>query len=171
MVFDVITCEELKSRVHYDPDTGVFTWIWLPNKAQRVKIGDIAGYVNKLGYSQLMIDRKTYKSHRLAWLYVYGSFPILFLDHIDGNPTNNRISNLRECTNAENLKNVGITNQNTSGFKGVGWYKPLNKWRSQASIDDKLHHIGYFTTPEEASEAYQKFAKEHHGEFYRDTTK
>lgn len=162
----MITQEELKSKLQYNPDTGVF--IWLTSNSRRMKIGDISGYVNKRGYVKIRLEGKDYLAHRLAWLYVYGSLPYTLLDHKDGDPSNNRISNLRECTQSENMKNRYINKNNVSGFKGVCWVKRENKWLASAALNGKSYHIGYYMTPEEAASAYYEFAIKHHGEFFRE---
>ena len=92
---ETLTQEYLKSILDYDLDTGIFTW--KINKAKRTKIGDIAGWSYN-GYREIEINDKKYKAHRLAWLYVYGEMPNKLIDHIDGNRSNNKISNLREAT-------------------------------------------------------------------------
>jgi hypothetical protein len=164
----MITQSTLKKNLHYAPETGIFTW--LKNKSQRVKIGAIAGNLQQTGYARIEIDGITYRSHRLAWLYCYGQTPEFFIDHIDGNKNNNRLENLRECTNSENMKNQGVRVTNTSGYKGVSWHKRDCKWAAFARINGRLKHLGYFETPKAASIAYNEFAKINHGAFYKDTT-
>lgn len=160
----ILTQEELKIQLHYDEDTGIFTRL----AAKRgVKVGAVTGTPNSGGYLEIRVNYKKLKAHRLAWLYVYGEFPCSDLDHKDGNRTNNRIKNLRLCTECENRHNVGATKGNISGVKGVNWHKSRGKWQARAMVNYKPYYIGLFKTLEEASVAYQAFAKEHHGEFYR----
>jgi hypothetical protein len=87
------------------------------------------------------------------------------IDHIDGNGLNNIKSNLRICTHAQNLFNRGKNKNNTSGFKGVVWYPRTSKWKAQIMYQRKMFHIGLFSTPEEASEAYKNRAIQLFGEF------
>ena len=89
----------------------------------------------------------------------------MHVDHINGNPLDNRKSNLRICTHAENQRNRGANKNNTSGYKGVHWSKTTKKWRAEIRHDNKSIHMGYFKTPEEAARAYDKKAKELHGEY------
>ena len=87
------------------------------------------------------------------------------VDHRDGNPLNNRRSNLRLATKAQNVWNSCKRKNNTSGFKGVCWHKPARKWRASISLQGKTVSLGYFTNPVLAANAYDKAAREHHGEF------
>ena len=158
-----ITQPELKSLLSYDPETGDFTWL----------VGKMAGKkavsIDTKGYLLIMINYKSYKSHRLAWLYVYGTMPETDLDHINGVPNDNRICNLRECSNTENAWNTGVVSSNTSGFKGASWRKDIHKWQAHIKINGKQKFLGYFDSREMAGQAYQSKARELHGEFYRET--
>ena len=87
------------------------------------------------------------------------------VDHINGNPLDNRKSNLRICTNAENQRNRGANKNNKSGYKGVYWTKPNKRWLSQIRHNGKQVYIGHYKNKEEAARAYDKKAKELHGEF------
>ena len=87
------------------------------------------------------------------------------VDHINGNPLDNRKSNLRICSRAENLRNRGANKNNTSGYKGVSWHKRNKKWACQIKHNYKKIHVGNYATPEEAARAYDKKAKELHGEY------
>ena len=87
------------------------------------------------------------------------------VDHINGNPLDNRKSNLRICTHAENQRNKGAYKNNTSGYKGVSWYKRDKKWIAGIKHNNKGIYIGLFEDKEEAARAYDKKAKELHGEF------
>ena len=87
------------------------------------------------------------------------------VDHIDGNPTNNRKSNLRICSAADNSKNRKISRNNTTGFKGVSWDPTRKKWTAKIRINRVLRNIGYFDSPEKAHDAYRVAAVELHGQF------
>lgn len=159
--------EALRQRVmellDYDPDTGVFT-----RKVSRgnVRAGSVAGSHHPQGYLRIAIDGKNHKAHRLAYLIVHGFTPNA-IDHINGNPADNRIDNLREATIQENNRNTGKRVTNSSGYKGVYWKKQSQKWMAYITVTRKNIHLGYFTNPEEASAAYEAAAKKHFGEFYR----
>lgn len=135
----MLTQSRLKELLHYCPDTGVFTRLTGNN---RVKVGSIAGCLAGLGYSQIRIDRKKYYSHRLAFLYIEGAFPKNNTDHINGVKADNRWSNLRAVTQAENLRNQKKRNTNTSGIMGVHRHK--GKWVAQIKVGGKLLYLGFF---------------------------
>lgn len=131
-----ITHSILISKLKYDSDTGEFTWI----KSNRV-----AGYTCPLGYVYIRIGKKLYRAHRLAWLYVYNQFPIGEIDHIDGNPNNNSIKNLRLSNSTQNKCNTKIRKDNTSGVKGVHWYKAYSKWQVKVTYNKITTNLGYYT--------------------------
>jgi hypothetical protein len=163
MVEGVITQEQLKDVLDYDPDTGIFTWK-KPTKSNYT--GKIAGYVDiSAGYNRIRVYGKKYRSHRLAWLYMYGVFPAM-IDHINCIKDDNRISNLRECTTSQNSANRPAFKNNKSGLKGVYFHEKNKKWEARINVNKKLKYLGCFLTKEEAYEAYCKVAKEHHGEFF-----
>ena len=149
----MLTQERLKELLHYDPETGIFTW--LIRTSYRVAVGAAAGSraVHRGGREviQISLDKKLYLAHRLAWLYVYGHWPSADIDHIDRCSTNNAVSNLRCATRKQNMENTGLQSNNTSGFKGVSWGKELCKWVAHIQHNRKQIHLGSFDTPEEAS--------------------
>lgn len=157
-----LTQSRLKEVLDYDPKTGYFTWL-----AGGKMSGKPAGSVSDHGYVVIGVNSKRYKAHRLAWLYVYGSMPISDLDHANGVRADNRISNLRACTDSENHFNIGAMRTNTSGFKGVFWHKRAGKWLAQIGVNGKDKFLGLFPTAELAFEAYSAKAKQLHGNFYR----
>jgi len=161
-----MTQNDLKKVLKYDPETGVFTW--KIRKANRIKIGDHAGRLTQCGYESIRIDGRDYLSHKLAWLYVYGEWPTLEIDHRDGLKSNNRITNLREATRIQNSRNSKTSSSNTSGFKGVHWKSKIKKWAATITFNRKKQHLGYFTSPQSASETYEARATELFREFKRE---
>jgi hypothetical protein len=159
-----LTAERLRELLEYDPQTGVFVWRLTSGKR---KAGRIAGAVERLGYIRIGVDRKLYRSSRLAWLYMTGSWPANCIDHIDRDPGNNRWGNLREATLSQNQANS--VRRNRLGFKGVSHDPRWGKPRYYASIisGGRDLHIGAFDTPEEAHAAYLAKAREIHGEYAR----
>lgn len=149
---DMITQEELKSLLHYDHDTGVFTW---KRSRQGSKEGAIAGKVDKRKsgkcYWAITIKYKYYMAHRLVWLYVHGDFPKEQIDHIDGDGLNNRISNLRDVSASENSMNKRKYCNNKSGITGVSWDKHANKWEVQIRVNKKNKRIGRYDNLFEAA--------------------
>ncbi len=142
------TAEYLRSVLHYDQETGIFTW--KVRTSASVKAGDVAGCPGVNGYLRIRVQSRQYKAHRLAWLYVYGVWPKDQIDHINRNRSDNRISNLREATNKQNQQNTGKQSNNTSGHPGVSWYKQSSKWVARIRHNQKLIHLGYFENLEDA---------------------
>ena len=155
-----LTVEELGRIVDYDPVTGSFRWRER-GKGRRAHVGRY-----RHGRLQIGIGYKRYFAHRLAWLYVYGRWPFQ-IDHINGDPTDNRIANLRETTQQQNLWNSRAKSHNKSGLKGVSWHKQRQVWRADIRAQGKKKHLGYFETKEAAHEAYVGAATGFFGEYAR----
>lgn len=138
-----ITQAELKRRLHYNPKTGIFTWLISNNRS--VKIGAVAGYFN-CSYNSvgIKIDGKLFAAHRLAWLYMKGYFPEHEVDHKSGIRSDNRWVNLRHVTHSCNMQNQKINDRNTSGFPGVSWNKSAKKWSSRIKINEKEIYLGLY---------------------------
>lgn len=143
-----LTAEYLRSVLHYDPVSGIFTR--KVRTSTRVKVGAVAGCSNGDGYLRIGLHNRLFLAHRLVWLYVYGEWPSLDIDHINRNKADNRISNLREVTHKQNLQNTGKYSHNTSGHSGVSWYKRDSKWQVKIKHNQKDIYLGYFTDIEEA---------------------
>lgn len=160
-VATMLTADRLRELLSYEPETGAFTW--RVNKGC-VRAGRRAGCQMPNGYWQITIDGTNYVGHRLVWLYVFGRWPLDELDHEDRDKGNIRLRNLREATHKENLFNVGVKKNNTSGYTGVSFRKGRNTFRAHVKIDGKYIHLGTFTTAGEAHAAYQA-AIEYRGDF------
>lgn len=152
--------KRLHELVSYDPETGIF--IRKVNSGTAIE-GDVAGGKCGNGYILISLDGKQYSAHRLAWMYMHGSWPAKLIDHINGDKTDNRIQNLREATHFNNICNKKATSK--SGFKGVTFWKRNGSWKAQCQVRGVNKHLGYYKTPEEAHAAYVDYAKQHHGEF------
>lgn len=147
-----MTQEELKEFLDYCPLTGHFKWK-VRAVAQR-PIGSIAGNINtKIGYVQIRLQGVLYYAHRLAFLYMTGAFPEKEVDHINGNRTDNRWTNLRQATSLEQSRNCALSKNNTSGIKGVCWDKRKQKWYARITINRRDHFVGYFDDLNEAAKA------------------
>jgi hypothetical protein len=165
----MITQEQLKELLDYNQDTGIFTR--KVKTSNRVVVGKECGCKAKSGYLYLSIFNKLYRVHRLVWLYVYGEMPICHIDHINGIKNDNRISNLRLCTVTQNLNNIGMKKNNTSGYRGVRLTDSSKKWRADIMINKKRIFLGSFDSAKAASMAYELCAKENHKNFYREVIK
>lgn len=142
-----ITQEQLKDRLHYDPETGLFTWIKCYHSRM---VGCRAGYIQKDGYVKIFLNGKPRSAHRLAWLYVYGELPKGEIDHLNRVRSDNRILNLRDVDRLTNHQNKKMDKRNSSGVQGVHWNKGLNKWMVRIGNNGKRKHLGYFENFEEA---------------------
>lgn len=160
-----LTQSVLKDLLDYNPETGIF--VWIKNTSFKVMKGRDAGCIDTIGYRIIRIDGKNYKAHRLAFLYVYGRWPVYQIDHADGSKSNNAIVNLRECNDSQNHANLKISKVNKTGFKGVHKEKGSTKWRARIKKDGKAISLGSYSTKEEAADAYAAGAKKHFGEFAR----
>ena len=89
-------------------------------------------------------------AHRLAWLYVHGEWPAEEIDHLNRVRSDNRISNLRLATQAENKQNTSLRRDSTSGHKGVSWHKRDKKWVAEIKLHGKKHYLGYFNNINDA---------------------
>ena len=147
-----LTAERLRELLYYDQDTGIFTR--RISTRPNAMAGMIAGGLDAHGYVNICVDKRRYKAHRLAWLYVFGAWPKHEIDHINGVKNDNRIFNLRDVERLENGRNhVRPTKRNkTSGVLGVTAHK--NKWKSGVTVGKKRFHVGVFDTKEEAHQAY-----------------
>ena len=159
-MMEKLTQEYLKECLHYNPETGIFTWKRRPishfkdgvivkkehicNRWNTHYANTIAGYKSKLGYIEICINNKGCLAHRLAWIYSYGYDSENEIDHFDRDPSNNRIVNLRETGRVCQMQNTGDYKNNTSGVKGVSRQKQNKNWRAYININDKQKHIGSF---------------------------
>ena len=159
MMINELTKERVDELLSYDPETGVLTW--RVNRG-RVRVGAEAGCPDGSGRRLIGIDGRLYKAHRIAWLITHGEFPPEEIDHIDGRPSNNRISNLRAVTSRENGRNLARSRNNVSGITGVYWCKKREKWVAQICIDSKTRHLGRFDSFDDAVAA-RKLAEALHG--------
>lgn len=163
---DTLTQERLKDILQYDPETGIFHW--KVRQARRIRVGQIAGTTSQFGYRVISIGNKGFKAHRLAWLYVHGYMPEgILLDHINNDPSDNRIANLRLATESQNQANSGLRKDNTSFCKGVSYSQSRKKWVAQISSGGKRVLLGRFATLEEARDIYAVAAKQVFKEFSR----
>ena len=147
-----IDFNELKNCISYDPNTGLF--IWTKKVNQKIPAGTIAGTPNTNGHIQIRFKGKRVFAHRLAWMFVYGSFPAGMIDHINRIRDDNRICNLRDVTateNAHNRKGLGVT-----------FVKSRGKWQAGIGVSGHFKFLGYFDSSEEANKTYIKAKRIYH---------
>jgi len=148
-----ITQQQLMELLKYDAHSGVF--IWLVDRGRKAKAGAVAGCIRPDGYRSIIICGRSYRAHRLAWLYVHGKWPVLDIDHLNGNGDDNRIANLRDVTTSVNCQNQRrATVKNVSGVLGVSFHKRTGKYQAKIKLDGKSIYLGLFATPELAGDAY-----------------
>jgi len=147
----MLTQERLKEVLHYDPETGIFTWA--VRTSNRVRVGDIAGCDDGRGYLQIKIDGVLHRVHRLAWLYMTGEFPTFLVDHENGIVSDSRWKNLRDATKIRNGQNRRKANKNNlTGLLGVSRHG--NQFRAIIHTGKVRTRIGDYASPELAHAAY-----------------
>lgn len=143
-----LTTQQARELFHYDPETGV---LWR-------KLTSLSRQVTSLsaGYVQARVRGNTYRAHRIIWLWLYGAWPSLHIDHVNGTRSDNRLANLREVTRSTNLQNLRDAHtDNQSGYLGVVHTSGrANPWRAEIFYRGKNHYLGRYATPEEAHDAY-----------------
>lgn len=131
--------------LNYDPTSGIITIKQKRYPSDRKQIGDEAGWVQKskkYPRKKISIMGKEYMYHRIAWLIYNKVFPNLVIDHIDGNPLNNKIDNLRDVSMHTNMKNMKMLDTNTSGVTGVSWQKRYERWDAEIYHNNKRIWLG-----------------------------
>jgi len=153
-----LTQARLKELLDYDPDSGIFTWLV---SRGNVRAGTVISNTNKDGYICIKVSGKQYKAHRIAWLFVYGVWPKNEIDHKDTIRNHNWIDNLRDVTKSGNQQNlIKARCDNKTGLLGVSYHQ--GKYQSAIKIDRKNIHLGIFSTPEEAHQAYISAKRMYH---------
>jgi len=160
MTVPMLTQDYLKSILHYNPDTGFFTWLYRTDfKSLRSQnmwnskyVGRRAGS-NQGRYINIDIHAKAFRAHRLAFLYMTGELPTDYVDHINGVSLDNRWCNLRHVTHAENMRNQRKRTNSTSDCMGVHWAKKARKWVACIYTDKGRIHLGSFDQQDAAVSA------------------
>jgi hypothetical protein len=167
---NTISYDFLQEILNYNRETGVFVWKHrydVPKQWNTKFAGNIAGHISLNGYVFISVNDKKYLAHRLAWVFAYGEWPSLEIDHIDGNPENNRIKNLRLATRLENGRNRKIQNSNKSGITGVCWDKENKRWKAYIWYNGKNKNLGLFFNIEDAIIERRKYESLYFDEFRR----
>ena len=158
-----ISSGDVRRRLRYDPESGVFTRLY-----PSYMMGRVAGSVKSRGYVIIRLGAKLYLAHRLAWLYHYGVWPSGVIDHIDGCPGNNAISNLRDCSQSNNMMNRRKQKNNSSGYTGVTSHHSRSKsnpWAARIKVEGRTITLGHFSSPEAAHAAYVDAVIKYFGDF------
>ncbi len=143
----MLTQDRLKEVLHYDPETGIFSW-----KERLVKFrhaGKQCSATNNRGYIVIGIDGFVYLAHRIAWIYMHGYLP-KFIDHKNRDRKDNRICNLRIASRTENNRNKKIHSNNSSGFNGVYFRKDTKRWEAYICSSSRKISLGCFDEIEDA---------------------
>lgn len=148
----------LTHHVSYDSATGVFSWLKQPQKTRKK-----VEYKHGRYYRITWTGRQRILSHRAAWFLTYGFLPEQAIDHIDGNPANNAINNLRLATPQMNSQNR-YTGSGVSGLLGVTERQSKQgvKYRASIRVDGKLKQLGTYASAKEAHEIYLSAKKQFH---------
>ncbi|WP_209599399.1 HNH endonuclease [Ruegeria sp. HKCCSP351] len=141
-----VTVEYLRGAVRYDPETGLFYWLWRPDQTDNRN----RKYAGKRAFTTLSvrgeyvcrIDGRLVGANRAAIALIKGRWPENDVEHINGVKTDNRYVNLRECTQAENRRNYPRQSNNTSGTTGVVWDKRKERWIARIKVDGRMIWLG-----------------------------
>ena len=160
----VVTAEEIRRLLDYVPETGQLIWREAPSHNTPHLVGTVAGNLDRYGRRCVMIHKKNYFAHRLIWLHVHGVWPVNVIDHVNRDPSDNRIGNLREATRSQNMGNRRPV-PNQTGFMGVLFEASRRKWRASLRTNGKRVILGRFDTAEEAAAAYRSAKLREFGSF------
>ena len=158
--------DRLKELLHYDPETGVFTWPPGTGGKGRPHHPKRAGGDDGQGYYRIWVEGRFYRSTHIAWLYMTGELPSAQIDHADKNSLNDRWNNLRLATQNQNKANSGAYKNNSLGVKGVRLHRNGHN-EALLRFNGKLVYLGCYRTLAEAKAVYDAAAIEHFGEFAR----
>lgn len=151
-----------KDRLDYEPETGRLIWKICGRPSHQ---GREAGFINSSGYRAIKLGSVRHMAHRIAW-YIYTGQQPIFIDHINGNRSDNRIMNLRSVTHAENMRNRGRTKRRKHDLP-EGVHRSKKRYMAQIMVNYEPIYLGHYTTPEDAHEAYLAARKEHFGAYHR----
>lgn len=156
--------DRVNELLSYDAETGLFSW--KIDRNWNSKAGSRAGSLRRDGYIGLKIDGERLLAHRVAWLVVNGTDPLV-IDHADGDRSNNSIRNLRDGTHSENCANSKKRKAAKNPFKCVQWREKDSKWQARICVRGRRRSLGHFTTAEAAAAAYRVAALAEFGEYAR----
>jgi len=160
--FQTFDLDRARRELSYDPMSGKLTWMRPAKNKQRLA-GDEVGFKGHTGYIRFKFKGQELLAHRVIWALMTGDFPTLEVDHINGDRNDNRWSNLRLVTLAQQRANSKLSCKNSSGFNGVCFNKRICKWRAYY----RRQHLGYFDRVEDAVAAARKAFDEGIGPQFR----
>ena len=161
-----LTQARLKELLHYDPETGIFTWMEAAKRNNRaIVVGRRAGSLLSIGYRAIGVDGSSYLESRLAWLYMVGEHPECLIDHENHDTTDNTWKNLRPASHEQNARNKRLNKNNTSGAKGITWYGPKKGWCARVFCEGESRYLGCFGDIDAAEQFVKIFRAMFHGEF------
>ncbi len=164
-----LTADQLKEFLRYDPATGKFLWIKTPFRKSQF-LGKTAGCVASNGYISIKLLGTVHYAHRLAWLYMTGAWPPHHIDHRNTDRSDNRWNNIRKGGYGVNAQNRTANRGTRLGLKGVHYNDAVFRRKpfgAKIGLNGKTYRLGYFSTPEEAHEAYCRAAVKYYGEYAR----
>lgn len=137
----LISYSDVSLKLRYCSESGDLIWL---KSLSNVKAGSKAGALHKAGYRVVSLSGQRYLAHRIIWLLNNKEWPDGEIDHIDGDPKNNRIENLRVVSESQNQRNRCRRSDNTSGHQGVSWDKTRNCWQVNITINGVQKNYGRF---------------------------
>jgi len=160
----MFTYEEISEVLLCNPSTGRFFWLPRPRSMflseehqtswnKENAWSECEATINENGYKVIYVLGFCILAHRAAWLLYYGKWPENIVDHINGDRGENKKSNLRDVSHAENMKNRRIPSHNKSGIMGVHWHKASSRWRATIGVDGSVQYIGSFSNLGDAANA------------------
>src|SRR3990167_1534850 len=163
-----LTQARLQELLHYDPETGIFTWRTTEHTGKNKAFvlhskGDIAGSIIGHKYLRVTVEGVRYYCHRLAWFYMTAKWPHPEVDHENGNGADNRWTNLREATRRKNAQNLRSARADSaSGILGVSWDDSRSQWVARIKVGGAYKFLGRFDSAEAAEQAYRKKKRAEH---------
>ncbi|MDD9727198.1 HNH endonuclease signature motif containing protein [Roseovarius sp. SK2] len=170
-----LTPDILRKFLRYEPDTGKLFWRERTPEdftdGKQSKESKCASWnsqhsgkeaflnMKKDGHLNGNVRRRSLQAHRVAWAIYYGRWPKHHIDHINGDPADNRIKNLRDVSSTQNMRNCRRFSHNSSGYNGVRWHKRGKKWIAEGCLNGRKKHLGSFDDIEDAVAARADFNK------------
>ena len=169
--------EYLHKCFSYDSNTGRLTWRERPREHFKGGAGwhnfnnqfanKIAGVQKNDGRYEIKLDGKSFKAARIVWAMQTNTAIFGAIDHIDGNPANDRLSNLRVVSAAQNARNRSNLSNNSSGIRGVTWHVPSSKWWARVTFNNKTISLGLYSSISDAAKIVIETKQKLYGSFAR----